>query len=178
MKHQNRRHFLLLEVLIAFSLVLLCAFPLLTTQVFIAKAEKQSLHDIEIDRLVNIVLVHIVQDLYNQKPEWKELNEGIEIRLEKEWLDKSSFPKIFPYEVKVHLKLKEEEDTEEETKEDTKYLLQVTIQFVPQDKSQDALRFPYEIFLTRHLLLGQQDVFEQIDQQRTKEEKQKEEGSK
>ena len=44
---------------------------------FIATSEKQHLREVEVDRLVNILLADLVQKLYEQQYDWPSLQIGI-----------------------------------------------------------------------------------------------------
>jgi hypothetical protein len=70
---KRRRHALLMEILIAFSLVLMCAFPLLYPHFAMLKAEKEAIHTIELDRLVGFVYSDLIIKLYRNQIPWKEI---------------------------------------------------------------------------------------------------------
>ena len=73
----RRSHFLLLEILIAFGLVALCIFPLVSSQVKILTAEKQLQQKLQDQRDANALFAAIVEKLY--KKEMGLENEAIEL---------------------------------------------------------------------------------------------------
>lgn len=69
--HPIKRHMLLLEVLIALSLVLLCLLPLLQPHIVMIQDEKDFTRDVQLDRVVNQLFADLlVQEFYNQRIGW------------------------------------------------------------------------------------------------------------
>ena len=66
----------MLEVLIAFTLVALCALPLITPHLAILKAEKNFIDVIEADHLVNLLFANRLQKLYLNEIPWEDIESG------------------------------------------------------------------------------------------------------
>lgn len=68
-----KRHFLLLELLIAFSLVALFAFPLIFNPLNKLGQELKKLEEIERERLSELLLSEVKEELYLGKVPWKKI---------------------------------------------------------------------------------------------------------
>ena len=68
-----KRPFLLLEVLIAFFLVTLCALPLMQPQFAMLKTEHTFIRGITLDRIVNRLYADFLIKLYNQEISWTQV---------------------------------------------------------------------------------------------------------
>lgn len=66
----RRSPFLLLEVLIAFFLVALCALPLMQPQFAMLKAERAFINGVTLDRLVNQFYAELLQKFYRGEVPW------------------------------------------------------------------------------------------------------------
>ena len=84
---QNRRYFLLLEILIAFVLVTLCAVPLLRPHVYAYRVERRFVDEVELDRYVGNIYVRIREDLHRNRWSWEEIEKGVDQAIPGEWLD-------------------------------------------------------------------------------------------
>lgn len=81
----NRQHMLLLEVLIAFSLLLLCLIPLIQPHLVMIQSEHEFIHEVQLDRLVNELYADLlVKDFYNQRISWDAIASKREIPLASE----------------------------------------------------------------------------------------------
>jgi hypothetical protein len=72
----QRRPVLLLEVLIAFALIALCALPLIYPHVFMLRSEKKYVAAVELDHYVNLLFVNTLQRLYQNEVPWSEIEGG------------------------------------------------------------------------------------------------------
>lgn len=68
-----KRNFLLLELLIAFTLVALFAFPLIFNPLNRLNQEIQKLEEIETERLSELLLSEVKEELYLGKVPWKKI---------------------------------------------------------------------------------------------------------
>lgn len=82
LKRTKRRHVALLEVLIAFALVALCALPLIYPHVFILRSEKKFISTVELDHVVNLLYADLLQKLYQNEISWQDIENGKEISIE------------------------------------------------------------------------------------------------
>lgn len=69
----KRRSYLLLEVLIAMTLVALVAVPMLRPAVAILRDEQSTVRQLENERLVHQVHVSLLEDLYRNTIPWEEV---------------------------------------------------------------------------------------------------------
>ncbi len=65
--HLDKRHQLLIEVLIALSLVLLCLLPLLQPHIVMIQSENDFVHEVQLDRVVNELFADLLVSFYNQQ---------------------------------------------------------------------------------------------------------------
>lgn len=70
-KRLNKRAILLLEVLIAFALVVLCVFPLIAPHVFMLKAQYQFNQKIALDQTVTRIYGRILEKVYRNEIPWQ-----------------------------------------------------------------------------------------------------------
>src|ERR1700722_13895 len=66
-KIQDKRPFLMLEVLIAFALITLCATPLIYPHVSMIKAQKEFINKMKINHSVNLIYVNILEKLHRNE---------------------------------------------------------------------------------------------------------------
>lgn len=81
---RKRRNFILLEILIAFGLVALCIFPLVSSQVKILMAQKELHKQLDNQRLANLYFTQTVEKLYRGEITLEQDNPSFEIVREKE----------------------------------------------------------------------------------------------
>jgi hypothetical protein len=70
----NKRHFLMLELMIALFLVLTCALPLAQLPLKALKEETKSAYRIQIHRLADLAFAQFKEKLYRQEISWQELS--------------------------------------------------------------------------------------------------------
>ena len=79
----RKQPFLLLEVMIAFSLIVLCIFPLISPHIELYKAKKLFLNRLEQDHVVNVLYVDLLEKLYRNEIPWETLQDKKKIPFEK-----------------------------------------------------------------------------------------------
>lgn len=77
----RKRSFLLLEVLIAFTLLITCFFPLLKPHLWMRKERLNQLEQWQLHRLSRLAIVEVKRKLYEHKYPWGKLKEGFEEEL-------------------------------------------------------------------------------------------------
>lgn len=140
--HLTRRPVALLEVMIAFALVVLCAIPLIYPHVFILRAEKQFVAEAALDHQVNLLYAEVMEKLYQNAIPLEEILEGKEIPVG----TLLSFTGSYHFEV-----VKKKESSE---KKHNAYLLRLVFQFTPEkgvfvEKSSAPITFEYLIPLEK-----------------------------
>lgn len=87
---------LLLEVLIAFAIVVLCALPLLTPHYAMLRAQQTYRNQLNLDHAVNLFYGQVIQQLYLNQIPWEDLQQKpLEISskmLHEAGIDPKSFP--------------------------------------------------------------------------------------
>lgn len=141
-KKHKKRTFLILEVLIAFSIIALCLFPLLTPNLMIIKAEKNFQEELEADRLADLLFAEWVEKLYDNTISWERLTSGDIVALE----EKTLIPTGFPYSIVVKPILKKKKVSEKET---SYYLFLFEFHFKPKQGGLSPLLFSYNLFVER-----------------------------
>ncbi len=70
------RHFLLLEVMIAFALVALCVIPMLRPHLYMLTQEQDFLREVELDRVVGVLYCELlVEGFYRSTIPWRSIEE-------------------------------------------------------------------------------------------------------
>lgn len=72
----HRRPVMLLEVLIAFALIVLCALPLIYPHVFILRSERKFVSIVELDHQVNLLFSATLEKLYKNEIPWSVIEGG------------------------------------------------------------------------------------------------------
>jgi hypothetical protein len=148
--HLIRRPVALLEVMIAFALVVLCAIPLIYPHVFILRAEKQFVAESALDHQVNLQYADVMQKLYQNLIPIEEILEGKEFPLPLGVRTEDGTPLSFngSYHFEV---VKKKESSE---KKHNAYLLRLVFQFTPDmgvfvEKSSKPITFEYLVPLEK-----------------------------
>jgi hypothetical protein len=139
----SKRPFLLLEVLIAFALIALCALPLLYPHVMILKKERAFISSVKLDHTVSLLYAGLLEKLYKR-----------EVRLA-DILGEKSFPideglDFLPYTGSyrfVEEKHKPPHGVENPLKK-TIYLFNVHFSFEPKNKREAApIEYCYNVMI-------------------------------
>jgi hypothetical protein len=93
----SHRPVVLLEVLIAFALVALCALPLIYPHVFILRSEKKFISTVQLDHLVNHLYAGILQKLYQNEIPWQDIENGKAIPIDANLLEFVKYTQELPF---------------------------------------------------------------------------------
>jgi hypothetical protein len=88
---------MLLEVLIAFALVVLCAIPLIYPHTAMLKAQYQFVSKLELDHAVNLLYGNVLEKLYLNKLNWTDITQN-PMEVTEEMLKEAHFLKPLPYQ--------------------------------------------------------------------------------
>jgi hypothetical protein len=147
MIHLRRPSFTLLEVIIAFFLVTLCAVPLIVPSVWIIKGEKEFSLEIEADRISNLLLTKFLEHLYVNSFNWDELNEKTLRPLPEAFWEGIHRPAGWPYQVAYSF---EEKDGKKGAYDGNSFHLFILgLSLIPNNPTEKVLHFDYEIFVER-----------------------------
>lgn len=147
-----KRHAILLEVMIAFALVVLCALPLMYSQAYILNAEQDFVQKIKLDHAVNLLYADFYERLQRNEFPWESFvnktvfpvdpsvlttfNDGIPL----------PFTGSYHFEIKIHKPKKKNEPL-------TLNLLKLIFSFTSLNSSKTH-NYEYWIFAIRNLQPG------------------------
>lgn len=143
----NKKHFTLLEVLIAFALIVLCVLPIISPHVAIYKAQRSFVKKIELDHVVNLLYANIYEDIQKNKIPWEKLEDKTIFPISSELLTNLNNKKPLPYV-----------GTYQFEKQDSKpnppgplsvYVFKLLFKF--QHPKEKPLEYEYKIFMVRNL---------------------------
>lgn len=171
----KKRPILLLEVLIAFAIIVLCIFPLIYPHAAMARAQREFIKKIELDHAVTLLFAQIYQDLLTNKIQWEDI-EGkrkFEVTpLELQKLNKGSqlpFAGYYRFEPVIH---KPKSQTPQET---TAYIFDLVLKFHPsmegkkirlKGQSKKSQKYKYKIFLLRDLRPAKEPVKQEAENEK------------
>lgn len=81
----QKRSFLLFELLVSLTLIVLCLFPLIKPHTSIRKEEQAFLYEMQLERLAQEAFCILKEDLYNNKLSWNSLRKGCSGTLDHEF---------------------------------------------------------------------------------------------
>lgn len=154
---KSRRHILLLEVLIAFALVVLCIFPLIAPHVFILKAQYEFNDKIILDQKISQFYAQTLEKIYKNEIPWSAFEQETHFPIEKEQLGMDAH---FDYSGTYHFKIVRQKGKEKQPFNAN--VVTLTISLVPTIKQEDsmksskALNYEYRFFAA-HLNAQQQE---------------------
>lgn len=122
----KRRPAILLEVLIAFTLIALCILPLIYPHVFILRSETKFGSTVQLDHYVNLLYADRLQKLYQNEIPWQDIENGNEIPIDSHLLEALGYKGDFPFT--GYYKFFKEKQKPRKDAERNVYLLQ--LQFV------------------------------------------------
>lgn len=165
----KHRSILLLEVLIAFAIIVMCIFPLIYPHVALVKAQKEFIQKIEIDHAVTLLFGQIYQDLHTNQIAWKDIEAKKRFELSEQDFKKFNAGKALPFKGYYYFEpliYKPKNQPKEET---SAHLMNLIIKLYPQSsirsrKAQKALEYKYKVFILRNPKSTQQEPDKQSDE--------------
>lgn len=141
---------MLLEVLIAFFIVVMCALPLIFPHVVIYKEQQQFTSKIELDLAVNKFYAEIVQKLYRNEIPWNDIEQSRELSIDDDFLRRAEYLRYLPYIGRYQF-----QEVRRKRKKDgtfTVYLIKLNFNFVPKNNlNEKPLNYTYDIFVVRDI---------------------------
>lgn len=131
----SRRSFTLLEVLIAFFLIMIAMIPLIAPYPYIYKQERHFIDELEINRKASELFVDFLAKLYRKEVNFSSLRAG-----QKETVEIDS---KLPYKAYYYIRFKDEHQQLK--------LYQVIFQFEPNDKANKVLKFKYDLLVNESI---------------------------
>lgn len=173
----KKRQILLLEVLIAFAIIVLCIFPLIYPHAAMARAQRQFIKKIELDQAVSHLFAQVYQDLLTNKIEWRDIESKRQFEVSSKDLEKFNNNKSMPYKGSYHFEEvihKPKSDTPPET---IAYIYNLVFDFDPLNETKkikggnekNPLEYKYKIFILRDLRSVKEPVKEEQQDNEKKE---------
>lgn len=149
----RKRHYLLLEVLIAFFIVAMCVLPLIYPHTYILISQRKFISKVELDHLVNLLYGDILERMYKNEIRWQDIINKVEFEVDNTLLERVKFTKKLPYKgTFVFNEEKHKPDEGEAEVPYAHYLLKLDFSFTSeQDKQEKPLKYHYKIFAVRNL---------------------------
>jgi hypothetical protein len=153
---------LLLEVLIAFALVILCALPLIYPHVYMVKEQKKFLQQVELDRTAHLVYGDILEKLYLNQIPWNALVQGTRFPIAPSLLAGQNPSLPLAYIGTYHFSEVKHKPSNPAAAR-TIWLWDLNISFVPVEyqnapddiKKEQSIIFIYKVFIVRDLKQGE-----------------------
>lgn len=157
-KKKNKHYVTLLEVLIAFSLVVFCLIPLLHPHVAMVKLQSEFLQKIKLDHAINVMTGQIVEKLYKNEIPWSVIEDERPMPIDPElWQGTgASTPPYFKGMYQFHV-VKMKPKKNEEFKESA-WLVKLKFFFLPgpnehlfteYSDAKNRLQYSVDIFIKR-----------------------------
>jgi len=156
----RKRYILLLEVLIAFMLVALCVFPLISPHTYILIAQRKFIDKIEVDHLVNVMYADIVERMYENKIPLNDIINSRTFEIDDTYLEQFGIKKAFPYRGTYQFGIPKSKYKPRYEAPYTVYLLPLDFTFFPKgqenaEEGKETLKYHYEVFAIRDLTEGE-----------------------
>lgn len=149
----------MLEVLIAFVLVVLCVLPLISPHVFILKEQKAAIHKIELDHVVNLIYADIIERLYKNEISWADLTSERSFPVDEALINRINWTKPIAYQGEYQFRI-DKYKPKKQPAPYTLYLFDLSLSFFPmeiarsgtdQQKQENQIKYEYKIFIERNL---------------------------
>lgn len=150
----RRRPIMLLEVLIAFALIVLCALPLIYPHVFILRSEKKFVSTVELDHFVNLLFVNMMQKLYQNEIPWSVIEEGKPQPIEESMMQTIGSGEDLPFDGSYRFKVARKKVSKDENH--AAYVFDLIFTFIPKkgafpEKVTDKYVYEYKVVVERKI---------------------------
>ncbi|MEI8364844.1 MAG: type II secretion system protein [Parachlamydiaceae bacterium] len=125
-----RRYMMLLEVLIAFVLVVLCALPLIYPHALILRSEKQFTAIVELDHFVNLLYTDILQKMYQNEIPWSSIQSKKNLPINDAMLSSLGYENKLPFNGTYRFEDKKHKISSDQ--DHAAYWLKLIITFTPK----------------------------------------------
>lgn len=154
MKSCKRRHFLLLEVLIAFAIIVMAILPLVYPHFYIYQQQRTFIDKIDLDMTVNLLFAQVQEKLYRNEIIWGEIESSRVFPVTQQLLEEVGIKNPIPYNGVYSFK------TEKQKKNDqfALYLVDLTFTFTPKKGAKQSTKgqegpkplvYPYKLFISQ-----------------------------
>lgn len=132
----KKRPLTLMEVLIAFALVVMCLLPLIYPHVYILKSEREFVDTIELDHAVNLLYGNRLQKLYLNEIGWDQIEEEQRLPITEAMMKESGINREFPYNGEYQFSIIKRKPPKPD---DTLYLVRLVFLFTSKNKTKKVL---------------------------------------
>lgn len=147
----TRRNSLLLEVLIAFVIVVLCILPLIYPNMYILQSEQEMIHTVELDHIVNLVYADTLEKLYLNEIPWESIIQSKAIPINAEVIKNCGFGCPSPYT--GTMTFTEMKHKPKKIEDKALYLFKITFEFTkpPRNKKfeEKPKKYDFELVIER-----------------------------
>ena len=149
----QRRHFLLLEVLIAFAFVVIAVLPLIYPHFYIYQQQHKFIEKIDLDIAVNEAYAVIMEQLYLNQISWDMIEQKQWMPINEQFWAKVKHHENSPFRGNFQLQIVASKENKEERYGN--YLLQLNLQLFPKhtktptEKIENANALIYKIFVSK-----------------------------
>lgn len=144
----RRAHFTLLEIMIAFFIVSVCAIPLLAPNLWMVRAERSFSFQIEAGRMSSLLVQGLLELIYSNDIPWEALNDKVRRPLPFDIKKEYNLPSGWPYTVSYAFEERKHKKGQDNSQ--SFHLFYLDLFFKPNDQDRE-LHFRYEIFVERKL---------------------------
>lgn len=142
MNRSNKRHILLLEVLVALAIITMCIVPMLRPHLFMLAEEQKFVREVELDRLVGNIYTNLLIDrFYRQGITWDEIATDEQRPVDHADLKRLGYKGTYAFKIK----LKKGKMSESDFALD---LLTITYTMKPTDGGL-SLKYSYDLLVQR-----------------------------
>lgn len=143
------RPILLLEVIIAFALVALCALPLIYPHVVILKSEKSFIATAQLDHFVNLLYANRLQKLYKEEIPWSDIESEKVMPIDDVIMHEVKYGSALPFDGTYRF-VYDRDKTSEKTGKGV-YIYKLLFEFVRKGEQKKPLKFSYDVVIERRL---------------------------
>ncbi len=138
-KTKRRRPFLLLEVLISFTLIAFCAIPLIYPHISMIKAQKGFINKVKINHTVNLIYVNILEKLHKNEILLSDIEDKKVFNV-----DNAELKEINGY--RATYQFTSEKHKKRNTAGIATFIVTLQLQFIPKISGK-TLTYDYDVFL-------------------------------
>lgn len=156
----KKRYQMLLEVLIAFALIVMCVLPLISTHVSMLKMQNQFIRKIELDHVVNLLYAKVLEKLYLNSYSFGDLTVNQTVfDVDASFLSEIGYDKPLQFKGSFNFFETKPKYKPKKAAPYTLYLFKLTFHFLPvefvnapaEKKAAQMITYTYDVFLVRDL---------------------------
>ncbi len=147
----KKRYFLLLEVLIAFTLVVMAFLPMLYPHYYLLRAQREFIHKVDLDHLVNLAYADVTERLYRNEIPFFDLLGGRQFFIDDALLKRVGMDNQLPYKGTYKFSEKIHKPRKDEPVAYSLYLINLDFKFEKEKPAKEVIDYHYKFFVVRDL---------------------------